>query len=85
MTPNGKVKIPTKVPLPALQLSRLSYFTSLSSIKKISYNAIILALTVLFWCATVSLPLTLGLSLWSYRDAGTTQMTRHPHKTSMTH
>jgi hypothetical protein len=85
MTPNGKVKIPTKVPLPALQLSHLSYFISESSIKKISYNAIILALTVLFWCVTVSLPLPLDLSLWSYRDAGTTQMTRHPHKISMTH
>jgi hypothetical protein len=85
MTPNGKVKIPTKVPLLALQLSHLSYLISLSSTKKISYNAIILALTVLFWCAAVSLLLTTGLSSWSYRDAGTTQMTRHPRKTSMTH
>ena len=85
MTPNGKVKIPTKVPLLVQQLSHLSYLISLSSTKKISYNAIILALTVLFWCAAVSLLLTTGLSSWSYRDAGTTQMTRHPRKTSMTH
>ena len=85
MTPNGKVKIPTKVPLFVQQLSHLSYLISLSSTKKISYNAIILALTVLFWCAAVSLLLTTGLSSWSYRDVGTTQMTRHPRKTSMTH
>jgi hypothetical protein len=30
-------------------------------------------------------PLILGLSLRSHRDAGMTQMTRHRHKTSMTH
>ena len=58
---------------------------SLSSIKKILYNAVILALTVLFWCAAVFLTLTPGLSLWSYRDAGTTQMTRRRRKISTTH
>jgi hypothetical protein len=60
-------------------------FSFFSSIKKILYNAIIPARTVLFWCATVFLLLTLGLSSWSHRDAGTTQMTHHRHKTSMTH
>jgi hypothetical protein len=58
---------------------------SFSSIKKILYNAIIPARTVLFWCATVFLLLTPGSSSWSHRDAGTTQMTHHRHKTSMTH
>lgn len=58
---------------------------SFSSIKKILYNAIIPARTVLFWCATVFLLLTLGSSSWSHRDAGTTRTMRHRHRISMTH
>jgi hypothetical protein len=58
---------------------------SFSSIKKILYNAVIPARTVLFWCATVLHLPTLGSSSRSHRDAGTTRMTHHRHKTSMTH
>jgi len=90
MTPNGNVKIPTKVLLSTLMIISVTCLTFISSsIKKISYNAIILALTVLFWCAAVFIPcpiaIPFGLSLWSCRDAGTTQMTRRHRKTSMTH
>lgn len=86
MTPNGTVKIPTKVPLPTQQITHSLFLPfSFSSIKKILYNAIIPARTVLFWCATVSLPPTLGSSSWSHRDAGTTQTTHHRHRTSMIH